>query len=138
VMHQTDVLTLADRPWNQLSGGEQRRVLLARALATEAPVILLDEPTTSLDVSHALQLLLCLRELAKQGRCVVAVLHDLDQVVRYADHSVLLHRGQSVAAGPSGQVITTENIRAVYGVELMPESALGYRLVDAHARDSTP
>jgi iron complex transport system ATP-binding protein len=128
-MRETDVLGLADRPWNQLSGGEQRRVLLARALATEAPVILLDEPTTSLDVGHALQLLLSLRALAKRGRCIIAVLHDLDQVARYADHSVLLHHGKSVAAGPTAQVITSEHIRAVYGVELLPQSALGYRLL---------
>jgi iron complex transport system ATP-binding protein len=129
-LSQTDVLALAERPWNQLSGGEQRRVLLARALATQAPVVLLDEPTTSLDVAHALQLLLLLRALAEQGRCIVAVLHDLDQVARYADHTVLLHRGQTAAAGPTHEVITNEHIRAVYGVELLPHSALGYQLAD--------
>jgi iron complex transport system ATP-binding protein len=130
-MRQTDVLGLAERPWNQLSGGEQRRVLLARALATEAKVILLDEPTTSLDVAHALQLLLQLRELARQGRCIIAVLHDLDQVQRYAERSVLLQRGRTVAAGPTSDVITSENIRHVYGVELVPNAALGYRLADS-------
>ncbi|HET8935743.1 MAG TPA: ABC transporter ATP-binding protein, partial [Polyangiales bacterium] len=129
-MRQTDVLELAERPWNQLSGGEQRRVLLARALATEAPVILLDEPTTSLDVAHALQLLLQLRELAQRGRCIVAVLHDLDQVARYADFTVLLHHGATVAAGPTPDVITEAHIRDVYGVELVANGALGYRLSD--------
>jgi iron complex transport system ATP-binding protein len=129
-MRQTDVLSLAERPWNQLSGGEQRRVLLARALATEAPVILLDEPTTSLDVAHALQLLVQLRELAQRGRCIIAVLHDLDQVVRYADFAVLLDRGVTAAAGPTRDVITSDNIRRVYGVELVPNSALGYRLAE--------
>lgn len=129
-MRETDVLELADRPWNQLSGGEQRRVLLARALATEAKTILLDEPTSSLDVAHALQLLCALRELAAHGRCIVVVLHDLDHVRRYADHAVLLDRGQTVASGDALDVISSDNIRKVYGVELEPNSALGYRLLE--------
>jgi len=126
-MRATDVLELRDRHWNELSGGEQRRVLLARALATEAPIILLDEPTSALDVGHALQFLSLLRELANAGRCIVVVLHDLDQVSRYADHCVLLHRGDMVASGPTREVIAPEPVRAVYGVELVPNGALGYR-----------
>ena len=127
-MLATDVHALKDRHWNELSGGEQRRVLLARALATEAPIILLDEPTSALDVGHALQFMQLLRALADRGRCIVVVLHDLDQVSRYADHSVLLHHGRTVAAGPTREVISPEHVHAVYGVELLPNSALGYRL----------
>ena len=127
-MRATDVLELRDRHWNELSGGEQRRVLLARALATEAPIILLDEPTSALDVGHALQFLSLLRELADRGRCIVVVLHDLDQVSRYADHTVLLQGGRTVAAGPTREVIAQDHVRAVYGVELVPGGALGYRL----------
>ena len=129
-LHATDVHELRDRRWNELSGGEQRRVLLARALATEAPIILLDEPTSALDVGHALQFMSLLRELADRGRCIVVVLHDLDQVSRYADQTVLLHHGHTVAAGPTREVISVESahVRAVYGVELVPNSALGYRL----------
>jgi len=129
-LRATDVHELRDRHWNELSGGEQRRVLLARALATEAPIILLDEPTSALDVGHALQFMSLLRELADRGRCIVVVLHDLDQVSRYADQTVLLHRGQTVAAGPTSDVISAPHVREVYGVELVPNSALGYRLTD--------
>ena len=127
-MRATDVHALRDRHWNELSGGEQRRVLLARALATEAPVILLDEPTSALDVGHALQFLQLLRELADRGRCIVVVLHDLDQVSRFADHCVLLHHGRTVASGPAREVISDAHVRAVYGVTLLPNGALGYRL----------
>lgn len=124
----TDLTALAERPWNELSGGEQRRVLLARALATEAKVIVLDEPTAALDVAHALRFLELLRELARQGRCVIAALHDLEQVRRYADCALLLDRGRLIASGPTAEVIGAENVRRVYGVELVPGGALGYRL----------
>jgi iron complex transport system ATP-binding protein len=127
-LRATDVHELRDRRWNELSGGEQRRVLLARALATEAPIILLDEPTSALDVGHALSFMRLLRELADRGRCIVVVLHDLDQVSRYADQTVLLHRGLTVAAGPTHEVLSPAHVRAVYGVELVPQGALGYRL----------
>jgi iron complex transport system ATP-binding protein len=126
----TDLTALADRPWNELSGGEQRRVLLARALASEAPVILLDEPTAALDVAHALRFLELLRALARAGRCVIAALHDLEQVRRYADRAVLLDRGLTIASGPSERVITGEHVRKVYGVELVPAGAVGYRLLE--------
>jgi iron complex transport system ATP-binding protein len=126
----TAVAALADRSWNELSGGEKRRVLLARALATEAPVILLDEPTAALDIAHALRFLKLLRELARAGRCIVVVLHDLDQVSRYADRAVLLHEGRTIAAGATPEVVTAEFVREVYGVELEPHGALGYRLLE--------
>jgi iron complex transport system ATP-binding protein len=71
-----------------------------------------------------------LRELADRGRCIVVVLHDLDQVSRYADQTVLLHRGRTVASGPTREVLSPANVRAVYGVELVPNGALGYRLAE--------
>jgi iron complex transport system ATP-binding protein len=92
---------------------------------------LLDEPTASLDVAHALRFLELLRQLAGAGQTIVVVLHDLQQVRRYADRAVLLDRGHIVASGTSAEVIAPERIRQVYGVELEENAALGYRLLSA-------
>jgi iron complex transport system ATP-binding protein len=127
-MERTDVGELAGRRFDRLSIGERRRVLLARALATEARTILLDEPTEALDVRHALELHSLLRELADDGFCLVAVLHGLDAARRRTDRATLLKAGRVVAEGPSGEVVAPEHVRAVYGVELLEGDALGFRL----------
>jgi iron complex transport system ATP-binding protein len=129
-MLSTVVDELAERRWDQLSGGEQRRVLLARALASDARVVLLDEPTAGLDVAHALRFLLLLREQAARGLTIVVVLHDLDQARQYADHVLLLQQGRVVTQGPAREVIESSHIRAVYGVELVENAALGFRLLE--------
>jgi iron complex transport system ATP-binding protein len=126
----TQLRALAERPWDRLSGGEQRRVLLARALATEAPIVLLDEPTAALDVGHALRFLQLLRQLAAAGRCIVLALHDLEQVRRFSDRALLLDRGRLIASGPPGEILSTQHLRPIYGVEIDPGAATGYRLVD--------
>ena len=118
---------VADRRVSQLPYGEQRRVLLARALATEAKVLLLDEPTSALDVAHVLALFATLRRLADDGHCVVIVLHQLDDALRFSDRALLLDRGRAVASGTAESVITVENVLRVYGVELVPGGALGFR-----------
>lgn len=122
------VTHLPHRRFDALSGGEQRRVLLARALATEASTILFDEPTASLDVAHALALHRRLRELAEEGLTIAVVLHDLDDARRCTDRALLLDAGRPVAEGPSPEVVRPEHVRAVYGVELVEGGALGFRL----------
>jgi iron complex transport system ATP-binding protein len=126
-MRLVDVVTLADRPFSRLSYGERRRVLLARALATEAPLVLLDEPTAALDVGHALALFKVLTALARAGRGVVVVLHQLHEALAFADRALLLAGGRAVVAGATREVITAEHVRAVYGVELVEGGAVGYR-----------
>ena len=124
----TDLQSLADRPFNALSYGERRRVLLARALCTDAPLLLLDEPTAALDVGHALELFRVLAEVARQGTAVVLVLHQLQEAAAVADRAVLLDAGRCVRQGPTAEVLTTEPVRAVYGVEMVPGAQFGCRL----------
>jgi iron complex transport system ATP-binding protein len=127
-MARVGVTPLADRFFTELSYGEQRRVLLARALATGAPLLLLDEPTASLDIAHALTLHRTLRGLAAEGRAVVIVLHDLNEARLVSDRALLLADGATVVQGPTPEVITAEHVAQVYGVELLEDGALGYRL----------
>ena len=120
---RTDTSQLADRPFDTLSYGERRRVLVARALATQAPVLLLDEPTAALDVAHALALLHVLREVARTKEApaaVVLVLHQLQEAASIADHAVLLSAGRCVFSGPPQEVIAPHPVATVYGVSLQP------------------
>jgi len=107
---------LADRSVLELSGGERQLVQLARALAQDAPVLLLDEPTTHLDLAHRALVLGCLRELAREGRAVLVVSHDLASA-GYANRVALLAEGRITAVGPPAEVIRPEPLRAAFGVE---------------------
>ena len=116
-LHLTDLEPLADRLLGHLSGGEQQRVLLARALAQETPVLLLDEPTTHLDLRHQIHILALVQRLAREERlAVVMVLHDLNLAARFGDRVALLHQGALVAEGPPEAVLTAERIAQVYGL----------------------
>ena len=104
------------RTFTRLSVGEQQRVLLARALATQAPVLLLDEPTASQDIGQALATFALLRSLAHAGKTLVVVVHALDHALRFTDEAVLLHGGCVAEAGPTDEVLRAETLARVFGV----------------------
>ncbi len=108
---------LSDRPVTALSGGERRRVVVARTLAQATPMVLLDEPGAGLDVGRALELLGLARRLAEEGKLVVTVSHDLGLAARFAHEIVFLRGGKLLAAGPVEEVLTSEIISAAYGTE---------------------
>ncbi|MFC0032002.1 ABC transporter ATP-binding protein [Micromonospora chaiyaphumensis] len=116
-MADTGVAELADRPVDELSGGQRQRVWIAMALAQQTPLLLLDEPTTYLDIAHQVEVLdLCARLHEEQGRTLVAVLHDLHQAARYATHLVAMRAGRVVAAGDPRRIVTTELVEEVFGL----------------------
>jgi iron complex transport system ATP-binding protein len=119
---------LTDRPVDQLSGGERQRVVLAQALAQDTPVLLLDEPTTHLDIRHVVGILDIVRGLAvSERKAVLAIFHDLNLASAYCDRLIALDRGRVVADGPPGEVLTRKFIRDVYEVEgeIVPHFATG-------------
>ncbi|SCF33003.1 iron complex transport system ATP-binding protein [Micromonospora purpureochromogenes] len=117
-MALADVAGLADRPVDTLSGGQRQRVWIAMTLAQDTEALLLDEPTTFLDLAHQVEVLDLLHRLrAERGRTVVAVLHDLNQAARYADHLVAMRAGSVVAAGPPREILTAELVRDVFGLD---------------------
>lgn len=115
-MRAADVATFADRPATELSGGEQARVLLARALAQGAPLLLADEPLAGLDPAHQLRLMEVLRARAQAGGAVLLALHDLVMAARFCPRLVLLDAGRVVADGPPAEVLTPERLREVFGI----------------------
>lgn len=115
-MAAADVLPLRGRTTGSLSGGERARVLLARALAVEAPVLLADEPVAALDPYHQLQVMEVLRATALGGATVVVVLHDLTLAARFCDRLLLIRDGRAVAEGDPGLVLNPERVRRAYGV----------------------
>ncbi|WP_146339945.1 ABC transporter ATP-binding protein [Nesterenkonia sp. NBAIMH1] len=113
----TGTADLASRPVDELSGGQRQRVWIAMALAQQTPLLLLDEPTTFLDIAHQIEVLELCTRLQQQGRTMVAVLHDLNQALRYATHVVAMHEGRIVAQGHPQEVATSELVSSVFGVE---------------------
>jgi iron complex transport system ATP-binding protein len=114
-LERTAVDHLAGRPVSDVSGGERQRVLLARALAQDAPVLLLDEPTASLDINHQVRTLELVRELVREGKTAVAAIHDLNLAAHYCDELLLLGDGRALAAGAPTDVLTEDRLATAFG-----------------------
>lgn len=115
-MAAANVTDLADRTIDQLSGGQRQRVWIAMALAQQTPLLLLDEPTTYLDIAHQVEVLNLARRLHRGGRTVVAVLHELNLAFRYATHLIVMKEGEIVTTGSTADVVSSELIEEVFGL----------------------
>ncbi|RYZ13433.1 MAG: ABC transporter ATP-binding protein [Alphaproteobacteria bacterium] len=115
---------IIDRPVSVLSGGERTRILLARALAVEAPLLLVDEPIAALDPYHQLHVMEILRERAREGVGVLAIIHDLELAARFMDRLILMNGGQIVADGTPASVLTTERVADVYRITGSPPTRI--------------
>lgn len=123
----TDATRFGDRRFTELSEGERRRVLIARALAGGARCLLLDEPTSALDVAHALALCDVLRSLRDRGHAIAVVLHDINEAHRLVDRAVVLAEGRRLAEGDREAVFAAPVIRSAFGIELVEGGAFGFR-----------
>jgi iron complex transport system ATP-binding protein len=124
VLHETELSELSGRLMNELSGGERQRALMARALATEAPILLLDEPTANLDLSHQATLLALVRHRCDRNEATALVVtHDLNLAAQFADNLMLMKQGRAVHTGTPGQVLQPQILQDVFEVTV---------LVDAH------
>jgi iron complex transport system ATP-binding protein len=138
-MAATSVTELAERFVDELSGGQRQRVWLAMVLAQETPILLLDEPTTFLDIAHQVEVLdLCAELHEHQGRTLVAVLHDLNLACRYATHLIAMRDGAIIGQGPPAELITAELVEHVFGLpcRVIPDPETGTPLVVPAARGS--
>lgn len=117
---------LASRMFNRLSSGQTQRVLLARALAQEADILLLDEPTSNLDVRYQLEVMDTILRLTKEkGVGVCTILHDIDVAMKYCDKVIILNDGLVIAAGDTQEVLTPSNIKKVYGIDVIVDDNYG-------------
>jgi len=136
-MAATGVAELADRSVDELSGGQRQRVWLAMALAQQTDLLLLDEPTTFLDIAHQVEVLdLCARLHEEQQRTLVAVLHDLNQAARYATQLIAMRDGRVVAQGPPGEIVTADLVEQVFDLpcQVIQDPQTGTPLVVPAAR----
>jgi iron complex transport system ATP-binding protein len=120
VLDRLDLAEFAERRLGELSGGEQQRLVIARALATEAPILMLDEPTSALDIGHQQQALELVASLRRDnGLTVISAMHDLTLAGMYADRLALMHEGVVVSAGTAQQVLSADTLKEFYGVRVI-------------------
>jgi iron complex transport system ATP-binding protein len=139
-LETTETLELADRNVDELSGGQRQRVWIAMALAQETDVLLLDEPTTYLDLAHQVEVLDLVTDLnRKRGTTVAIVLHDLNLAARYADHVIAMKAGEIVALGAPKKVVTEKMVLDVFGLEsrVIPDPISGTPLIIPIGRHHT-
>jgi iron complex transport system ATP-binding protein len=137
----TETLELADRNVDELSGGQRQRVWIAMALAQETDVLLLDEPTTYLDLAHQVEVLDLITDLNRErGTTVVIVLHDLNLAARYADHVIAMKNGRIVAEGAARDVVTENMVKNVFGLDcrIAPDPVSGAPLIIPLGRHHAP
>lgn len=125
-MERANVLHLRERTATELSGGERARVMLARALAVEAPALIADEPLASLDPGHQFDVMELLAREAKSGKLIITVLHDLTMAARFCDHLVLLKDGDLMSSGKPLDVLTPERLSNVYGITASVDLSHGW------------
>ena len=118
-LEATRLTDLSDRLVDELSGGQRQRVWVAMLLAQDTPIMLLDEPTTFLDIAHQYELMELFRGFHDGGKTIVAVLHDLNQAARYADQLIVMREGQIVTSGPPADVITPDLMETVFGLRCL-------------------
>jgi len=111
-----DLKDLADRPLDSMSGGQRQRAWIAMAIAQDTPLLLLDEPTSALDLGHQIEVLELIQQLARVGKTVVMVVHDLSSACRYADHIIAMKSGEIIAQGHPSSIVTSELVENLYGV----------------------
>ncbi|MGR4990021.1 Fe(3+) dicitrate ABC transporter ATP-binding protein FecE [Vibrio rotiferianus] len=116
-MHDTGVFEFADQPVESLSGGQRQRAWIAMIMAQDTEVVMLDEPTTYLDMSHQVELMKLMQQMNSKGKTVVVVLHDLNLACRYCDHLVVLEKGQLVAQGTPDEVFTETLLKRVFDLK---------------------
>ena len=115
-MERPRVSALAGQPLDEVSGGQRQRAWLAMVVAQDTPLLLLDEPTSALDLGHQLEVFEVIRQLVRQGKTIVMVVHDIIAACRYADHMIAMKNGQVLASGTPDAIVTEQLMQQLYGV----------------------